>query len=118
MRSRCTFVTRPPGSWPSRDMAGDTSTRTTSKDTSLPTRHTYRIRSKAGGTTYRPTSAPRRSSRRGWKSSGEACDEQAQLEQEIHRDRDQRLVERVGGRGNHCGDDERHEDRVAALLRK
>src|SRR5438270_100486 len=90
----------------------------TSPATSRRTRRTCRIRWRAATTTSRPISAPRPSSGRGSSLSGEAREEQTELEQEIHRDRDQRLVERVGCRRDDRADDEDQQEDVTPLLRE
>src|SRR2546430_9749774 len=79
---------------------------------------TCRSRCRAVATTSPPTSAPRPSSNDDLPLWDESCEEQAQLKQEVHRDRHQRLIERVG-----CGCEDRagnedEEHHVAPLLRE
>src|SRR3989441_2615362 len=117
-RSHSTCATRPRGSWPSSATARGTSTRTTSKAMWRPTRLTSRTRCRDAATTCRRTSVRKPSSSCDSRPSGEACEEQTELEKQIHRDRDQRLVERVRGRRDERSDHEDQQEHVAALFGK
>src|SRR5687767_7236616 len=80
------------------------------------TRVIYPNPSRAAATTCRRTSVWSSSSSGGSTRYAEASQEQAQLEQEIDRDRNDRLIERVRGRCSYRGDDERKEEEVPALF--